>query len=144
MSSRRAERVASVLQEEVSRRLLTEVKDPRVGVISITGVAVSPDLSVARIRYLPLGGVGNRAQIQAGLNDAARQLRGPVGRALGVRHAPELRFEIDRNIEYAAHMDEVLRNLPRAPDDPEPGEAGEAAGEGSEGAGDAPPGREDA
>ena len=128
MASRRPERIASVIQEEVSRLLLTEIKDPRVGSISVTGVTVNHDLTVARIRYLPLGGVGDRAAIQAGLDSAARSLRGQVGRALGIRHAPELRFEIDRNIEYAAHMEDVFRTLPApAPDEPG-GEGGGAQG----------------
>lgn len=112
MSSRRAERIASVVHEEVARLLREEVKDPRVGTVSITEVQLKPDLSVARIRYLPLGGAGDRTQVQAGLEAAARFLRGPVGRALGIRHAPELRFELDPNVEYAAHMDRLLRNLP--------------------------------
>jgi ribosome-binding factor A len=118
MSSRRAERVASAIQQELARMLREEVKDPRVETVSITAVAVSPDLSVARVRYLPLGGRGDRKAIQEALDDAAPQLRGPIGRALRMRHAPEIRFEIDRNIEYAAHMDEVFKNLPKpAPED---------------------------
>jgi ribosome-binding factor A len=114
MSSRRAERVASVIHAELARLLREEVKDPRVGSVSITGVSVKPDLSIARVRYLPLGGEGDRAQVQAGLDAAVRFLRGPLGRALGIRHAPEIRFELDQNVEYAAHMERVLRNLPAA------------------------------
>jgi len=75
---------------------------------------------VARIRYLPLAGQGDRAAIAAALLEAAKQMRGPVGRALGLRHAPELRFEIDKNIEYAQHMEEVFRRLPRPTPDEEP------------------------
>lgn len=114
MSSRRAERIASVIHAELARLLREEVKDPRVGPVSITGVSIKPDLSVARVRYVPLGGAGDVALVQAGLEAAARFLRGPLGRALGIRHAPEIRFEADRNVEYAAHMDRVLRNLPPA------------------------------
>lgn len=126
MSSRRADRVASVIHAEIARLVREEVKDPRVGTISITEVNVKPDLSVARIRYLPLGGAGDRVQVQAGLEAAARFLRGPIGRALGIRHAPELRFELDPNVEYAAHMDRLLRTLPSAaPADAETEEKGE-------------------
>ena len=112
MSSRRAERIASVMHAELARLLREEVKDPRVGTISITEVVVKADLSTARIRYLPLGGAGDRAQIQSGLEAASRFLRGPMGRALGIRHAPELRFELDPNVEYAARMDALLKSLP--------------------------------
>ena len=112
MSNRRAERIASVIHAELARMLREDVKDPRVGAISITGVSLKPDLSVARVRYLPLAGAGNRAQVQAGLQAASRYMRGPVGRVLGIRHAPELRFELDVNVEYAAHMNELLSRLP--------------------------------
>lgn len=119
MSSRRAERIASIMHAELARLLREEVKDPRVGTISITEVVVKADLGSARVRYLPLGGAGNRAQVQAGLEAAARFLRGPMGRALGIRHAPELKFELDPNVEYAAKMDALLRSLPA----PAPAEA---------------------
>ena len=125
MSSRRAERIASVIHAELARLLREEVKDPRVGTISITEVSLKPDLSVARVRYVPLAGAGDAAQVQAGLEAAARFLRGPIGRALGIRHAPELRFEADPNVEYAARMDRLLRSLP-------PAAATEAASEGEE------------
>jgi len=66
------------------------------------------------VRYVPLAGAGDAALVQAGLDAAARFLRGPLGRALGIRHAPELRFESDPNVEYAAHMERLLRSLPPA------------------------------
>jgi ribosome-binding factor A len=126
MSSRRADRVASVIHAEIARLVREEVKDPRVGTISITEVMVKPDLSAARVRYLPLGGAGDRVQIQQGLEAASRFLRGPIGRALGIRHAPEIRFELDPNVEYAAHMDRLLRTLPSAaPVEAAPEEKGE-------------------
>lgn len=120
MANRRAARVASAVQQEVSRMLLTDVKDPRVGVVSVTGVTMNDDLSVARITYLPLGGKGDRKVIQDGLDQASKHMRGPVGRALGTRHSPELRFEIDKNLEYAMHMDDVFANLPKPPPEEEP------------------------
>lgn len=113
MSARRAARIASVIQEEVARILRVEAKDPRITPLTVTNVAVNDDLSVARICYMPLGGRGDRDAMQAALDELAPRIRGPVGRALGIRHAPELRFEFDRNIDYAAHMEEVFRNLPR-------------------------------
>lgn len=118
MPNRRAARVASAIFEEVARQLLTGIKDPRLAGVSLTEVRVNDDLSVARISWLPLGGVGNRVVMGIALAEAAPQMRGPVGRAIGLRHAPELRFEIDRNIEYAAHMDEVFKKLPPPAEDP--------------------------
>jgi ribosome-binding factor A len=120
MSNRRGARIASAVQQEVSRLLLTEVKDPRIGIISVTGVTMNDDFSVAHIQYLPLGGLGDRKAIQEGLKSAARSMRGTVGRALGTRHSPELRFEIDRNLEYSLHMNDVLSNLPKPADQTPP------------------------
>ena len=97
--------------------LLEDVKDDQLRLVSLVAVSVSPDLSVAKVMWLPLGGLGNREAMQAGLDRASRQLRGPLGRALKIRHAPEIRFELDRNVEYAAHMEHVLSNLPKAADD---------------------------
>lgn len=119
MAGRRADRVASVVHAELARMLREDVKDPAVGVVSLTEVTVNSDLTVARVRYLPMGGHGDRAAIQAGLDRAARYLRGPLGRALQARHAPEIRFELDRNVEYAAHMDDIFKSLPQPAQDEE-------------------------
>lgn len=117
--SRRADRIANLVQQEVARLAREDVRDPRVGDVSITAVSVNDDLSVARIRFLPFGGKGDRTAILEGLAAEAKRWRGPIGRALGIRHAPELRFELDRNIEYAAHMDEVFARLPKPAEDGE-------------------------
>ncbi len=113
MSKRRADRVASTVFAELSRMLREDVKDPAVADVSLTEVSVNDDLTVARVCWLPLGGHGDRVAMAKALDRASRALRGPLGRALGTRHAPEIRFELDRNIEYAAHMDDVLSRLPK-------------------------------
>lgn len=120
----RGERVGALVQQEVARRLREEVKDPRLESLTITGVTMSPDLSVARVRYLPFAGGEDSAELRVGLREAAKRLRGSVGRALGIRQAPELRFELDRNVQHAVRMEEVFRNLPRpaSENDPTPGE----------------------
>ena len=71
MPNRRAARLASAIQEEVARAILFDVKDPRVGPLSITEVVINDDLSVALIRYLPLGGQGDRDTINRALGDVA-------------------------------------------------------------------------
>lgn len=120
MAGRRADRIAVRVQEEVTRLLREGVPDPRVGNVSVIGVSVNDDLSVAIIRWLPFGGIGNRVAIAEGLKAVAPMLRGPVGRALGIRHSPELRFELDKNVEYAAHIDDLFARL----DVPPPEESG--------------------
>lgn len=115
MSGWRPERVAEMVHRELAQRLREDVKDPELGPISITGVDVSRDLGRAVVRYLPLGGgVPGPSQREA-LVRAAKALRGPVGRALRLRTAPELVFVLDEDLERAVRvtslLDEVGREL---------------------------------
>ena len=109
----RPERVAELVHRELGQRLLTEVKDPRVTPISITSVDVTRDLSRAVVRFLPLGGGEVSPELAEGLEQAARQLRGPIGRALRLRHAPELVFRADEHIEKAIRVTRMIDDLTR-------------------------------
>lgn len=115
MSGWRPERVAEMVHREIAQRLREDVKDPDLGPISITGVDVSRDLGKAVVRYLPLGGGEVGPTLEAALARAARMLRGPVGRALRLRTAPELVFVPDHDLERAVRvtslLDEVGREL---------------------------------
>lgn len=111
MGGYRAERIAELIHLEVAQRLRLEVKDERVTDVSITAVVVSRDLKRAVIHYLPLGQDEGPPELQAGLDQAARSLRGPVGRALRLRHAPELRFEPDRHSAPAIAVTRLLDQL---------------------------------
>lgn len=111
MRGYRPERVAELIHRELGQRLLTEIKDPRVTPISITKVDVNRDLSRAVIHYLPLGGGVPDPDLIDGLDHAARQLRGPIGRALRLRHSPELVFEFDTHTEDAVRITQLLTEI---------------------------------
>jgi ribosome-binding factor A len=111
MPSYRPKRVAEMVHKEVSHRLRVEIKDPRISSISITNVEVSRDLQGAVISYLPLGGGVPSEELLAGLSDAARRLRGPIGRALRLRRAPNLHFVYDSNFEDAIRVSNLLDRL---------------------------------
>jgi ribosome-binding factor A len=114
MAYRRADRVSVLVHQELSRLLRNEVKDPRVGSISITQVRLSPDLSVARVTVTPLGGAGDGEGAIEGLTRASGWLRGQVGRALKLRHAPRLEFELDDTLDEAIRMTTMLSQMERA------------------------------
>ena len=116
MAGYRPERVAELIHRELGQRLLTEVKDPRVTPVSITSIEVTRDLSRAVITYMPLGGGVPSQDLVDGLQAAARQLRGPIGRALRLRHAPELVFEFDQHTEKAIEVTQLITDLARARD----------------------------
>lgn len=110
MPGHRPARIAEMIHRELAQRLRLE-KDPRVTEISITHVRVTGDLRRAYVQYLPLGGEAPGDDLIEGLQEAAKQLRGPIGRALRLRHAPELLFEIDTHTLEAVRMTNLLDKL---------------------------------
>lgn len=112
----------------VSELLRREVKDPRVGSVTLTAVQVSTDMGHAKIFYLPFERSRDAKALQAGLDGAARFLRGPVGRALKLRVAPELRFAVDAQLNEGMRLTGII-DAAVSRDHQQPGES---AGEGSE------------
>lgn len=111
MPGYRPERVGEMIFRELAERLRSQVKDPRVVPISITSVEVTKDLSRAVVNYMPLGGGEPGTELREGLEQAARQLRGPIGRALRLRHAPELVFTYDKRTDAAFRVTALIDRL---------------------------------
>ncbi len=107
----RPERVAQQLTQILSALLRQGVRDPRVTPLTITRVRMSPDLRVADINVVPLGGDGNGEELVAGLESATGFLRRQVGRQLRLRHTPELRFHLDTMLDQAIEMTRLLDRM---------------------------------
>jgi ribosome-binding factor A len=116
--TRRTERFSDLLRDTLSELLLREVKDPRVGAVTLTRVDVGDDLRQARIGYRTLGDMSARGRAQKGLDSAARFLQGKVARLLRLRRAPEIRFEYDDTFDKADEVDRLLKSV-RPSDDAE-------------------------
>jgi len=106
----RAARVAAQMQRALAALLRRGVKDPRVGNVTVTHLTVSPDLSVAQVHVLPFASTDAHAaeQMLAGLHSAAGYLRGQLARELALRHAPQLQFVLDHDLERAHHLTELI------------------------------------
>lgn len=122
-NTRRADRVAEAIREEVASFLTEGVKDPRiVGLVTVTGVEVTNDLSLARVYVSVMGSDEERRRTLEGLASLAGYLRPRVARSLRLRLAPELEFRLDRSIERAARIESLLAQLraerPASDDDP--------------------------
>jgi ribosome-binding factor A len=117
---RRTDRLNEQLRQEISLLIRGEVRDPRVGLATITAVETSPELDHARVYITTLGDEEEKAAALAGLRSAAAFLRGQLGRRLHLRRIPELRFEIDRKLENAMRIESLLREA--LPDGPSEGE----------------------
>jgi ribosome-binding factor A len=110
-SSRRPEQMAETLRQVITDSLMREVRDPRVGFVTVTGVLVSNDLSHARIMVSVPGEDAEKARAIEGLQSAAGFLRSRAARALTTRTVPELHFELDRGLEHAARINELLNTI---------------------------------
>ncbi len=111
---KRSDRVAGEVSFALSRILQEGVRDPRVTTITITSVRLSPDLSVARVNFVPLGGHGDVDEIVEGLNSARGYLRRELGRRVRLRYVPELRFHVDEQLDRAMGMTALLDQLTAA------------------------------
>ncbi len=105
---------------EIIRR---DLKDPRIGFVSITHVKMSPDLRQARVRVSVLGGEAEQKDTLAGLKSAQGVIRHELGRRLqNLKFSPEIRFELDSSIEYSVHISKRLREILPEPSQEDPRE----------------------
>jgi ribosome-binding factor A len=122
MTSYRQTQVGQQVREEIMQIIRRDLKDPRIGFVSITAVRMSPDLRSARVRVSVLGDeVETKASLK-GLESAKGLIRHELGRRLqNLKFSPDLIFEIDPSIEYSVRISKKLREiLPEQSQDPEP------------------------
>jgi ribosome-binding factor A len=108
MSQARTQRIESEIQRVLAALIAREVKDPRVGNVTITHVSVTHDMGVARVFFTPFAASNPSAQVRDALTHAAGFLRGELGRRLGLRHAPRLEFVFDTTVEGAAQLTHLI------------------------------------
>lgn len=114
MTSTRTARVARQIQQELSQIIEEQLKDPRVGMVTLTSVQMTPDLRLARIYFSRLGAAEEREEAKAALEHAAGFLRRELGQRLRLRYLPELRFYFDDSLERYDRISELL-DTPRPP-----------------------------
>jgi ribosome-binding factor A len=110
--SNRPERVAQLMRREIAEVLIRRLRDPRVtGMVSVTDVEVTHDLSSARIFVSIMPDGPDRKRALDALQSAAGYIRHELAPRLGLREVPELRFVLDTSIERGARVDELLRRI---------------------------------
>jgi ribosome-binding factor A len=112
----RPERVSEMVRQAVGAFLTSDVRDPRIGFVTVIAVEVSPDLSHANVRVSVMGSDEEKAKSLEGLASAARYLRAQLASELHLRTSPELHFHLDRGIEHAQRIDRVLKELKETDD----------------------------
>ena len=111
MQGKRLERVNQLIKEEVSLLLQRELKDPRLGFVSVTEVAVTPDLRHAKVYVSVLGPEERWVSTLEALHSARGFVRNWLRRHLDLRTTPEVLFRPDRSMEHAAHIQTLLTEL---------------------------------
>jgi ribosome-binding factor A len=107
----RARRLGEQIQRELGDLLRRDVKDGRIGNVTITAVNVTADLRTARVYYLVFGKPGPDPKVQRGLESAAGFLRNALSRSLMIRYTPTLSFELDTSIEHGVRMTQLIDSV---------------------------------
>lgn len=119
MDTKRTQRVADLLVHEVAHILQRDVKDPRVGFVTLTGAKVSPDLHYAWIYYTVLGEGAVREETRKGLDSARAFIRREVAPRLQLKSLPDIRFVYDDSVDRGFRLEELLQEIRHEPDEPD-------------------------
>ncbi len=111
--SHRVERIAEQIREEVHQILATEVADPDIGLVTVTRVKVSPDLSLARVYWTIIGDAADRKKTQKALMRAAGFVRHLLATRMTLRRSPEVTFIFDASVAAQDRVEEILQELKR-------------------------------
>lgn len=111
MTYKRADRVADLIKAELSDILLRRIRDPRIGLLTITDVKMSDDLRSARIYFVQMGKDRLDAELQAGLEKAKGYLKRELGKRLNLRYMPDVFFFYDKSFEYGSRIDKLLMEI---------------------------------
>jgi ribosome-binding factor A len=109
--SRRPQRLALQIQHEVSLMIARDLKDRRVGFVTVTGVRMTPDLRNARVLISVMGTEKQKKESIEALNHAAGWIRRELGQRIRMKFLPELAFHPDTSQEYGERIDELLDQI---------------------------------
>ncbi len=110
----RSERVSRHIRNTLAEVLRRNVKDPRLKEVTITSVDLSPDLRLAKIYFVTAGDDTKVKNVLEGFKKARPYIKKMLGRGLGLRYMPEIRFYYDDSLDYGARMEELFRSISEA------------------------------
>ena len=114
MPSDRLYKVAEAIKEEVAQILQRELKDPRIGFVTVTRVTITPDLQHATVYFSRLETQGNAADSETGLRSARGYIRKLLGERLKIRVTPEVNFRADPSLAEMARISKLLGDVKKS------------------------------
>ncbi|WP_425060904.1 Ribosome-binding factor A [Sporomusa carbonis] len=111
MGQLRVEKVQEFIKQEISQIILTELKDPRIGFVTVTRVEVTGDLRSAKIYISLMGSDEQKAATWAGLTHSLGYMRTEIGKRIRMRFTPELTLHLDESLEYSARIQELITKI---------------------------------
>ena len=104
----RGQRVAEQIRRELAELIRQEVKDPRVSLISLTDVELTPDYAHAKVFFTSMGGADSVPEVLEGLRRASGFLRHELGKRIRIHTLPELHFHYDRSVEEGSRLSQLI------------------------------------
>jgi len=108
---KRADRVGDVVRAEISNMVLKDLKDPRIGMVTITRVKISDDLKTAKVFFSVIGDEKDREKSKQGLERASGFIKRELGKRLRLKYLPDIKFIWDDSIEYGIRISKMLEKL---------------------------------
>ena len=119
MSNQRPERVQEAIRQEISKIVHDEIKDPRLGFITITGVELTRDLRYARVYFSVLGEDKEKHLALRGLKSAKGHIKGLLSDRIKLKFMPDIEFKIDDSLERTRRVYDILDRIKKESHDPE-------------------------
>lgn len=119
MTKSRPERVQEALRQEISKIIHNELKDPRIGFLTITKVELTKDLRYAKVYFSVLGETKDKNLALKGLNSAKGYIKNMVADRINLRFVPEIAFKIDESLEHTKDIYDLLDRIKKEKDDNE-------------------------
>ncbi len=113
MARIRASRVGEQIKKELSQIIQQELKDPRIGFVTVTAVEMSGDLAQAKVYVGIMGDKEQQESTLEGLEKARGFIRSEVGSRVPLRYTPELIFKLDQSLEHGQHISKLLEEVKR-------------------------------
>jgi len=111
MGQLRVEKVQELIKQELSKMILTELKDPGIGFVTVTQVEATGDLRSAKVYLSLLGSDEQKAQTWQALQRALGHMRSEIGKRIRLRLTPELSLHLDESLDYSTHIQEILLKI---------------------------------